>query len=99
MLLRTIGAGLLKLLRVLAYEWFVALVYLVRELCQLIGRWLERHRLPERERKTADGACVPIRRDVVSHPDPLIYSQTELLAQGLAVTWDNPDVQLFRLGA
>jgi hypothetical protein len=28
-------------------------------------------------------------------PDPLIYSQTELMAKGLAVTWDNPDIQLF----
>jgi hypothetical protein len=38
-------------------------------------------------------------RRIPSHtykrPDPLIYSQGELMAKGLAVTWDNPDVQLF----
>jgi hypothetical protein len=98
-LLRAIGAGLVKLLRVFAYEWILALIYLIRQLCELIRRWLMRHRLPERERKAADGACVPIPRGRVSHPDPLIYSQTELLGLGLAVTWDNPDVQLFRAGA
>ena len=42
---------------------------------------------------------MPIPRGAVSHPDPLIYSQTELINLGLAVTWDNPDVQLFRAGA
>ena len=28
-------------------------------------------------------------------PDPMIYSQLYLMSQGLAVTWDNPDIQLF----
>ncbi len=28
-------------------------------------------------------------------PDPRIYSQTWLMARGLAVTWDNPDIALF----
>ena len=28
-------------------------------------------------------------------PDPMIYSQFYLMAQGLAVTWDNPDIQLW----
>lgn len=28
-------------------------------------------------------------------PDPLIYSQSYLISQGLAVTWNNPDIQLF----
>jgi hypothetical protein len=28
-------------------------------------------------------------------PDPRIYSQTWLMARGLAVTWDNPDINLF----
>jgi hypothetical protein len=27
-------------------------------------------------------------------PDPMIYSQWYLMAKGLAVTWDNPDIQL-----
>ena len=28
-------------------------------------------------------------------PDPMIYSQFYLMAKGLAVTWDNPDIELF----
>ncbi len=28
-------------------------------------------------------------------PDPMIYSQYYLMSKGLAVTWDNPDIQLF----
>jgi hypothetical protein len=39
------------------------------------------------------------RKKIPSHtykrPDPLIYSQGELMAKGIAVTWDNPDIQLF----
>ncbi len=31
-------------------------------------------------------------------PDPLIYCQTYLMAQGVAVTWDNPDIRLERKG-
>ena len=32
-------------------------------------------------------------------PDPMIYSQAYLMAQGLAVTWNNPDIELFDSGA
>ena len=28
-------------------------------------------------------------------PDPMIYSQYYLASKGIAVTWDNPDIQLF----
>lgn len=31
-------------------------------------------------------------------PDPMIYSQGYLMSKGLAVTWDNPDIQLFDNG-
>jgi hypothetical protein len=32
--------------------------------------------------------------DTYRRPDPLIYSQGWLMARGLAMTWDNPDIQL-----
>jgi hypothetical protein len=38
--------------------------------------------------------CWPIPAHRYRRPDPLIYSQTYLMAQGLAVTWDNPDMWL-----
>jgi hypothetical protein len=37
--------------------------------------------------------------DVYIRPDPLIYAQYYLMAHGLAITWDNPDIELFDRGA
>lgn len=34
---------------------------------------------------------------IYKRPDPMIYSQGWLLARGLGVTWDNPDIKLFEL--
>ncbi len=31
-------------------------------------------------------------------PDPMIYSQYYLMSKGIAITWDNPDIQLFDSG-
>jgi hypothetical protein len=42
--------------------------------------------------------CQVIPASIYKRPDPLIYSQDYLMSQGLAVTWDNPDIQLFDLG-
>jgi hypothetical protein len=97
-ILRAIALWLVKLVRILLYEWIVALVFLVRALCRDFRRWLKKLRLPGREGKVSDDPCVPIGPGRVRHPDPLIYSQGELMKQGLAVTWDNPDVQLVRAG-
>ncbi len=41
------------------------------------------------------GGCCLNLTDATVRPDPLIYSQPYLMAQGLAVTWDNPDIELF----
>ncbi|HVO01618.1 MAG TPA: hypothetical protein VMT54_05420 [Candidatus Cybelea sp.] len=43
--------------------------------------------------------CVVIPPDVYKRADPMIYSQYYLMEQGLAVTWDNPDIQLYQAGA
>lgn len=72
-----------------------------RRLCELIAQVMERcrrwHRLkqlPGRLHKTAQGPCVPVSDPAYKRPDPLIYSQFYLMKQGLAVTWDNPDIEL-----
>lgn len=72
-----------------------------RRLCELIGQVMERcrrwHRLkqlPGRMHKTAPGPCVPVSDPAYKRPDPLIYSQFYLMKQGLAVTWNNPDIEL-----
>ena len=41
--------------------------------------------------KPADGVVPPW---AYRQPDPMIYSQQYLQAQGLAVTWDNPDIHV-----
>lgn len=41
----------------------------------------------------SNGIIVP--PQIYKRPDPMIYSQLYLLSQGLAVTWNNPDIQLF----
>jgi hypothetical protein len=59
-------------------------------------------RRQEKSDLKADGKvltrCQSIPKSIYKRPDPLIYSQSYLISQGLAVTWDNPDIQLFRGG-
>lgn len=52
--------------------------------------------LCQKKDKQREGCCVDIPPSVYKRPDPLLYSQSWLMSQGLAVTWDNPDIQLFK---
>lgn len=89
MWLSLIGA----LLRTLLFGWISSLVELFRAVCDL---------LRARRRKEADPKtpvhCFPVDHPAFVRPDPLLYSQRALLAQNLAVTWDNPDITLFKGG-
>lgn len=68
--------------------------------------FFKRHRRPDRfghpgepdpgERPTPVRQRVP--STIYRRPDPLIYSQGYLTAQGLAVTWDNPDIHIEQNG-
>jgi hypothetical protein len=62
--------------------------WLVWLLCSLLRLW----RLVCRDRKQLGTPNVP--PWAYRQPDPLIYSQQYLRAQGLAVTWNNPDIHL-----
>jgi hypothetical protein len=70
------------------FGWLLAFVEVVRRLCRL------RHQrtLPVRPK------CIPLPARVYKRPDPLIYCQYDLMAHGIAVTWDNPDIQLRKGG-
>jgi hypothetical protein len=46
----------------------------------------------EEENKTRH--CLEIPPHVKRKPDPCLYSQFYLMALGIAVTWDNPDIQI-----
>ena len=42
--------------------------------------------------------CIYIPERIINRPDPCIYDQFLLMQLGLPVTWDNPDVTIFRAG-
>jgi hypothetical protein len=68
----------------------------------LFRRWCELRGAPPkgqgtREKTGPSSAHLP--STIYKKPDPLIYSQSFLMAQGLAVTWDNPDIWLTELPA
>jgi hypothetical protein len=88
---------ILFLLQTLLFGWLLAI-------WRLLQRWLRRKHAHDergsgRDAKTSRARCVPIDRDAFKRPDPLIYDQYYLMKLGLAVTWDNPDIQLWREGA
>jgi len=58
-------------------------------LCRLIHR----EKRPQSPLARND-CCVDLPPDVYKRADPLIYAQYYLMSMGLAVTWDNPDIEL-----
>jgi hypothetical protein len=84
--------ALVSLARTLLYGWLIALYELVQQLCQRAKQPTP----PKRpEHRPTQSGCVKIDHPAFVRPDPLLYSQQYLMAQGLAVTWDNPDITLF----
>jgi hypothetical protein len=69
-----------------------AFVRVIRQLLRLLRSLLRhRHHPPGRQHKAAPSRCVPIDDPAMRVPDPLVYSQQDLMARGLPVTWENPD--------
>lgn len=68
----------------------------------LFKHWCERRGKPPKGQGTRENSGPPsvhLPSTIYKRPDPLIYSQYFLMAQGLAVTWDNPDIWLTELPA
>ena len=78
------------------YGWLLAIWRLLQRLLEAKRR--RNQRGTGRDRKTSRARCVPIDREAFVRPDPLIYDQYYLSKLGLAVTWDNPDIQLWKSG-
>lgn len=94
--LRELLLAILRILRVLlTFEWVA-----------IIARQLRRCRWRRRARSESLAGmrghsrlrCAPVPERIYRRPDPLIYSQSYLMAQGMGVTWDNPDIRLFHAG-
>lgn len=101
---------ILKLPGVLARSLSAAIRYfvsmkLVKDAIQLIRDIIAMFRRFEDlkdDRRGQPSGCPPkcgrVPPDVYKRADPMIYSQRYLMEQGLSVTWDNPDIQLFEGG-
>jgi hypothetical protein len=76
------------LLRSLVADLPAALRAIVRWFCLAIRR----------EANLGADQCNTLNSPVVLVPDPLIYDQYYLMGLGLPVTWDNPDIFIFRGG-
>ncbi len=82
---------ILAFARILLFGWIAALIRLFLILRDVCRAWKSRKN-PKPLR------CIPINHPAFLRPDPLLYSQRALQAKGLAVTWDNPDITLFKGG-
>jgi hypothetical protein len=64
-------------------------------LCQAIETFFHRKK---RGHIVNPSSCIPIRHPAFRKPDPLIYDQYYLMSLGLAVSWQNPDIQILQGG-
>lgn len=94
--LKALFSLILTILKTVLYEWLKHLTELCRELRERCQIWHRNRRLPVRLRRTATQPCVRISDPAYKRPDPMIYSQFYLMKQGLAVTWDNPDIEIYK---
>jgi hypothetical protein len=92
--LRRLLRAILQALYSLAIGWLIGFIRLLEELSRR-----KKHREDLRRHGHRYKRCQVIPPDVYKRPDPLIYSQQYLMSQGLAVTWDNPDIQLYDVAA
>ena len=88
----------LAVLRALLYGWILAIIALIRLILRRCRENKRRDGESVRDHRAAKVPCVPIDRPEHVRPDPLIYAQFYLMKLGLAVTWDNPDIQLYLNG-
>jgi hypothetical protein len=78
------------------------LISLALALC-LLG-WLSKLSRPRRKHagkrpsRISRPDCQRIPANFYRRPDPLIYDQYYLMARGLAITWDNPDISVQKAG-
>jgi hypothetical protein len=83
----------------LLYKWLIVIIDLIKKICkEKAKKKIDKAEIPRRIRKASKENCVPIRHPNYRRPDPMIYAQFYLMKQGLAVTWDNPDIQLYQNG-
>jgi hypothetical protein len=83
-------SALIEVFRLLP-RLFPQLLPFLRGLCRALHRGF---RKPDR-----GGCCLTLPPSVHLRADPMLYAQYWLMSQGLAVTWDNPDIQIYDAGS
>lgn len=91
-----------RLLFILIYfltlKWLTDIIRLIMERCKVKRRGDHLRDVRRGRPLRCSPRCAIVRPEVYKRADPLIYSQTYLMEQGLAVTWNNPDIQLYENG-
>ena len=90
-------ASLEELLQLVIFGWLRVVMRELPTFQAVVARRLSAL-CRERPRRDSARRCMPVYAKVYRRPDPLIYSQTYLMQQGLAVTWDNPDIRIEKGG-
>jgi len=76
-------------------DFWPAIKRFFRLLCKAIWSFLHRKK---KGHIVNPSRCIPIKHASFKKPDPLIYDQYYLMSLGLAVTWQNPDIQILQGG-
>ncbi|HEU4730018.1 MAG TPA: NEW3 domain-containing protein [Kofleriaceae bacterium] len=91
-----------RLLQILVYlfalQWLTDGIGSIRRQCRAAQRGKQLRHVRRGQPLRCAPRCAVIPPEIYKRADPLIYSQYYLMEQGLAVTWDNPDIQLFENG-
>jgi hypothetical protein len=83
----TVLLALVQLLFLLLFGILALIVRILECLCKCFKK------MNLKEEEEEDTKCnPPLPEDITRRPDPCIYSQTYLQSQGIAVTWNNPDI-------
>lgn len=84
----TVLLALVQLLFLLVFGIAALIVAIV----DCLKEFWERRNFKEEEDEKDEKCDRPLPEDVTRRPDPCIYSQEYLTSQGVAVTWNNPDI-------
>jgi hypothetical protein len=86
----------LFIVKTFLYGWILAFRDLIKLIWKALEKWCRRR---HRGKISVPQRCYPINEPAFVRPDPMIYDQYYLTSLGLAVTWDNPDIQLYLNGS
>jgi hypothetical protein len=89
---------ILEVLKGVTYKWILSLIYISERILQALKGFCARRKVDHFDKTATNTGCGLIHHTSFHRPDPLIYSQKYLLSLGLAVTWDNPDIDVLKNG-